>query len=209
MQVDVRQQFCLQSNGSYTLYTGGSIANCQLTPLDRTVNAKSARSKGFELSSVFRPIDSLTLGTSIGYADARFRQFINPLSLSSADADLSGLRLPFAPKWTISARADYDFAVAGKKASVGATWSYRSQSEPAASEETRTPNIDNFPWKIPQFHTLDLRASLNLTRNSKLLFTVQNALGSDYFTGYDPFSVAGVTVDYHPRTYFLRWTTKL
>jgi iron complex outermembrane receptor protein len=209
MQVDVNQDFCLQPDGSYTPYTGGPIGDCLVTPLDRTVNAKKASSKGFELSGLFRVSDNLTLGTSIGYANARFKEFVNPLSLSSKDADLSGLRLPFAPKWTISARADYTFVVADKEAGIGATWSYRSQTAPGTSEATPNPDIENFPWYVPQFHTLDLRASLKLTEKSKLLFTVQNALNSNYFTGYDPFSVAGVTIDYHPRTYFLRWSTKL
>ncbi len=69
------------------------------------------------------PIDGLTLGVSGSYNDAKLSKD-NP-SPSAGDKDD---RLPYSPKWTASANADYTFSLAslgqGLEGSIGADYAY-------------------------------------------------------------------------------------
>src|SRR3546814_3864841 len=68
-------------------------------------NAGDAESKGFELEITARPIDGLSIGAGIGYADT---------SLTRADPTFGaavGAALPFAPKVTFNVNPEYEWAV--------------------------------------------------------------------------------------------------
>lgn len=68
-------------------------------------NAASALSEGAELSFIANPMPGLTINGGVGYTNARFLQYINPLN-----QNLSGTALPNAPEFTYNLSADYEFA---------------------------------------------------------------------------------------------------
>jgi len=72
------------------------------------VNAKSARTWGLEGTASWRVAEPLTFGASVGYLDAKYKDFKLTGSEALEDFDQSGLRMPKAPKWQLSFTADLD-----------------------------------------------------------------------------------------------------
>lgn len=66
-----------------------------------TTNAGKARIKGFEAEILARPAPRLTLNSTLAWLDARYDVYF------SQGADLSGNRLPNAPKWNVTYGAEY------------------------------------------------------------------------------------------------------
>lgn len=82
------------------------------TPTVMTIfeNAAEATMKGLEAEIVVVPAAGLQFDSSIGYLDARFDDYLsaNALELPNAPIrQLKGRRLPFAPKWSVAAGAQY------------------------------------------------------------------------------------------------------
>jgi len=67
------------------------------------LNAASAKSQGVELELQALPMDKLNISASIGYLDAKYEDF------QDAGVDYSGRPTPYAPEWTASLTASYDF----------------------------------------------------------------------------------------------------
>ncbi len=89
-----------------------------------TNNAASAKNQGVELSSEFAATDKLRLSLDVAYLDATYDEFTNaacwagqttlgtgcvPSSVNPAVSvqDLSGVTLPYAPKWSGTLGVDY------------------------------------------------------------------------------------------------------
>lgn len=77
-------------------------------------NAASAKIKGIEADLTARPVDGLVLRGSFGYNDANFNGFIvrAPITVAPGDIqirtlDFSPVGLIYAPKFTMSANAEY------------------------------------------------------------------------------------------------------
>jgi len=87
--------------------------------LDKLTNVPKSSIKGFEFDVTVRPIPGLTLSAAGTYLDAKVKNYlgivgstIDGLGLRQAvTAPFAGVRLPFAPKFQYSVRADYDFPV--------------------------------------------------------------------------------------------------
>lgn len=88
-----------------------------------TANGGGADVKGVEFQLQAQPVDGLTLGVSGSYNDAELSKD-NP----APSAGDKGNRLPYSPKWTASANADYSFSLAGwsdgLEGNIGADYSY-------------------------------------------------------------------------------------
>lgn len=69
------------------------------------LNADEVVSRGIEFDTAWVPVEGLTLRSSIGYVDAEFDSFTDPLS----GAALDGRKVPFVPEYTGSAGIRYDF----------------------------------------------------------------------------------------------------
>jgi iron complex outermembrane receptor protein len=84
------------------------------------LNAALARIQGVEVQTTLRPTPSLTVTGFYSYLDARYRKYIFDT------LDLSGTRLPFAPKNKVGASIRYQFPLpeAVGVVSAGATYSY-------------------------------------------------------------------------------------
>ncbi len=77
------------------------------TTITNLTNAGTVRTKGFELDTIFAPVDGLTLRGSAVYADAKVREF-NPNPITGDPDARNGTRLPLAPKWSWNVGADYE-----------------------------------------------------------------------------------------------------
>ncbi len=165
-----------------------------------TDNAASASSSGFELE--FRALlgDRFQVGGGVGYLNAEFDKFPDALIFGQS-YDLSGTRLPRAPKWTINADAQYDFPLSNnRQAFIRAEANYRSETIPIFDSTVK----DGFPWRTPDFSVWNLRAGVTSERYQVTGY-VENVFDEQYFTGIDPtFGFAGVMIRPAQRTYGVR-----
>ena len=200
LQVETRESFCLVGTMLVPIdeFTG---TGCVITPVDNTYNAEKARSKGAEISATARVTDQFTVGGALGYVDAEYVDFL--ASLRGTDADLSGQRLGRAPKLTASANAQFDYDAFGGEGFIRGEWSYRSEGSPGLVQSAS----DTFPQLVPSFHLFNLRAGQSWG-NNRIVATVENVFGEEYFTGTDDFSWGGTMLDYNPRRYSVRFTTE-
>jgi iron complex outermembrane receptor protein len=83
------------------------------------INAKSARTYGFEGSLDWRVIPALTLGVNAGYLNAKFKDFKLTDSTVLAPFDSSGMQMPKAPKWQLSFNGNLDAPVSDQFRIVG------------------------------------------------------------------------------------------
>jgi iron complex outermembrane recepter protein len=91
--------------------------------ISNLVNAGTVRSKGFEIDSIFAPVDGLTFRGSVAYADAKVVQFVP--APDGRVAAPNGSRLALAPEWSWNVGADYETAVSSSfKIFGGTSYSY-------------------------------------------------------------------------------------
>ena len=200
LQVVIRESFC-NVNGTLVPQDTFTGTNCLITPVDRTVNANKATSSGVEVSGTVQVSDQLTVGGSVGYIDAKYKDFVT--SLRNSTQDLSGDRLGKAPKWTLSANAQYDYSAFGGEGFVRGEFSHRSEASAGIVQSASS----TFPQAVPSFSLVNLRVGQSWGRN-KIVASVENVLEEEYFTGTDGFSWGGVMLDYNPRRFSVRFTTE-
>jgi iron complex outermembrane receptor protein len=82
------------------------------------LNAASATSKGAELELEAAPTDALTLRATLGYLDAAYDEF------EDAGVDFSGRPTPYAPEWTGSLTASYEFQAGAGSLTPSVQWTY-------------------------------------------------------------------------------------
>ena len=97
------------------------------------LNAGEAVSRGGEVDFQWLPgsVPFLMFRSSVGYADARYKNYPNGPCFSDApdctQQDLSGKRLPYAPRWTASVAPNLFFPLGnGLSGSLGLDWVFRS-----------------------------------------------------------------------------------
>ena len=100
----------LNATAFYTNYDDQQVfvpasQNLQVQAL---VNAGKSEIKGLELEMQLLLSESWYFRFGAAYLDARFKEFSNPFD---PGADLSGNRLPDAPKWNINGLVQYDWPV--------------------------------------------------------------------------------------------------
>ncbi len=83
------------------------------------VNGGEASSEGLELSALFRATDALQLGFNAAYTDASIKNDFEPTVIPQGPVDvilwtgLAGDRMPYSPKVSWTATAEYAFMTAG------------------------------------------------------------------------------------------------
>lgn len=75
------------------------------------VNAGSARTYGAEATFDMRVIDPVTVGASVGYLNAKYRNFRVPANPVLEGFDLSGRRMINSPEWQLSFHANLDLPI--------------------------------------------------------------------------------------------------
>ncbi|MGE0667583.1 MAG: TonB-dependent receptor [Sphingomonadales bacterium] len=184
-----------------------------------TANAGQARAKGIELEVTAVPTDGLKLWGALGFLDAKRTSFCadvdgigafpgapsascNPddvIEVANAaypnggygyyPIDASGLPLPRAPKWTLSAGVSYEFPVADLGfLELAADWRYTSRSLQAAAgiPPGSTAGILNYdgtlitPWR-DKAHVFNASVTFNeLDNRYRVSFFVKNITNEHY-----------------------------
>lgn len=133
------------------------------------VNAATARLQGVEFEVLARPARGLNLSASLGYLEAKYTSFNDPLTGSS----LTYLKLRRAPKWTASLSPSYEFNGLSGKMTVSADYHFISAYE-------------NTFWNTPAArnggaHVLDAQASWK-KNNTTLSVYGRNLTKDDSYT---------------------------
>ena len=119
----------VQVPGSVPCVVGGLPSFCGVT-----ANAGKARFQGLEVEGNWRvasdlaaPGDRLSLAGSLGYIDAKYREYIS--LIAGAPTDVADFRkVQNTPKWTASGTLDYGAPLAGGRVNLNSTLSYRSKT---------------------------------------------------------------------------------
>ncbi|NUT01111.1 MAG: TonB-dependent receptor [Sphingomonas sp.] len=170
-----------------------------------TTNAGKARFQGVELEttaalaeSLATPGDRLNFAGSLGYLDAKYREFITLVEYDQTtgarlarpiEVDLADFRkVQNTPKWTMSGSLDYDTPAFGGRLNANTTVSYRSKSQ---QFELAIPGLDekgfalwdaNLVWRSPgNRFTVGLHGK-NLA-NKKYVVSGYNFLRQNPYTG--------------------------
>jgi len=75
------------------------------------INIDKTRIKGFEVAAVLRVAQGIRLNSSVGYSDAKVKEFTPPLNFAGSAADFVGKTPPRVSKWTFNVGADIDMSV--------------------------------------------------------------------------------------------------
>lgn len=156
-------------------------------------NAKRAESRGVEIDLRAKPVEGLSLYSSLTYDDAFYASFKNsscpPEVTGQSVCDLTGKPLANTPKWTVVVGGEYSHNVGNLLATVGIdkpvvayagadfTWqsSYYSDQSGATN--------DSIYAIINPYGLLDLHAGIKFVDNSwDLVAWAHNALDKHYYT---------------------------
>jgi iron complex outermembrane receptor protein len=170
--------------------TGASLLGSTVSTY--LANAKRAESRGVELDLRAKPIDGLSLYSSITYDDAYYASFTNsacPFEVTGQSiCDLTGKPLSNTPKWTVVVGGEYSSNVGNLFASIvdkpliayaGADFTWQSSFY---SDETGA-TTDSIYALIHPYGLLDLHAGIKFEDNSwDLVLWAHNALNKHYYT---------------------------
>jgi len=128
-------------------------------------NAGTATSDGVEASLMFRPVDQLKLSLTGAYTDAKLTEDADPILVGGRDGD----RLPYTPKTSYSANADYEWPLAdGRSAYLGASFSHLDDV-PAAFSAAYVAEFGGQRY-LPEYDMVDLRAGWDFGKVTVELF---------------------------------------
>lgn len=95
---------------------------------NRILNAAKSHIKGIELELTAVPVDGLTLTGSVGYLDAKYKEFLYFDPVSATNTQLKGYALQNAPKWSTNLGLNYVLSMAdGAEIVFDASWRYQSK----------------------------------------------------------------------------------
>ncbi len=100
------------------------------------LNAASAEMKGAEIEVIVAPVAGFTISGSLGLLDAKYKNFIEPISLTSLDY----LHLRRAPKVNGTISPAYEWSALGGKVSAHADWHYVSSYDNTFLNSPQTAN---------------------------------------------------------------------
>lgn len=157
--------------------------------LEALVNVPKSELKGVELEVSGRPVKGLTLGAAGSYIDSEIKEFVN-YSRSNDLTDFAGSRIPYTPKWQVSASADYVFDGGKIQPFVGATYSWRSDqfANIGGSRGLVLPaeGRSDYPlddiFKIKAYGLLDLRAGVEAEDGSWRVSVFGKNVTNKYYT---------------------------
>ncbi|MBL9068658.1 MAG: TonB-dependent receptor [Sphingopyxis sp.] len=161
-------------------------------------NGGKAKSDGLEFTTTLRPTDGLSFSLNGAYTNAKLKD-----DTPAQVGGLTGDRLPYTPKYSIGANADYEWAVGGEtKAYVGA--SVRSLSKQPAGFDFAFRSINGRQRYLPSYEVVDLRAGLDFGKYSLELYA-KNLTDAEGKTSLEapaniPLGAAGTAV-IRPRTF--------
>jgi outer membrane receptor protein involved in Fe transport len=128
-------------------------------------NAGGAQSDGLEATLMFRPVDNLKLSLTGAYTDATLTEDTDELLVGGREGD----RLPYTPKTSYTANADYEWPLAdNRSAYLGVSFSHLDDV-PAAFDPAFVAENDRQRF-LPAYDMLDVRAGWDFGTVSLELF---------------------------------------
>jgi len=127
-----------------------------------TDNLGSATSKGFDIQFQFAATDNLTLGGSIGYTDAKFKDTVRAGPAAPLNLVTSGDAIDLNP-WQIYLNAQYSFAILGRKSYIRTDFQHLSAQN--GTTVNRDPGNGSADLTIPaarQVDSLSVRAGMTM-----------------------------------------------
>jgi iron complex outermembrane recepter protein len=167
------------------------------------VNGGQATSEGVELTTLFRATDGLTVGFNAAYTDASIKNDFAATVIPQAGFDvvlntgLAGDRMPYTPKLSWSATAEYAFATStGLNGQVGAAlrWVGDRLNDTTERQRVTAPGDPStilqeeitLPLELDSYRSLDLYAGIGKGNWGVRAF-VNNVTGE---TGYSSMTLA-------------------
>lgn len=133
--------------------------------IQNITNSGTARAYGSEAELDVIPADYLTLSAAATYLDFKYRSYPNGTEVVAnptggftniVGADLSGNRVPYAPKYTVSLTADFHFDTGSGRFSFVPSWFHNAGFVTEANNEIHQPAYDYFTisgrWEDPSEH---------------------------------------------------------
>lgn len=188
------------------------------------VNGGQASSEGVELASRFRASDALSFGFNAAYTRARIENDFEATVIPQDGFDvvlntgLAGDRMPYVPKWSWAATAEYAFTTAGGlNGQVGAAlrWVGGRVNDTTERQRVTAPGDPSTvldeqitaPLRIGSYRALDVYAGIGGQRWDVRAY-INNVTGEDGWSSMEPMTGAltGTTVQLsavpiQPRTF--------
>ncbi|MGD9664338.1 MAG: TonB-dependent receptor [Novosphingobium sp.] len=212
----------------------GKLFDLIFGTLDTLVNVPKSRIYGFEADVTVRPTDGLTISGAVTYLDSKIQDFVgydifggvdnnfdprpgdfDSSGLTANIEDMSGVRLPYTPKWAGSVNVDYRHELAnGGAPFVGFTVSARSnQSAAIGGDDTTLPlgpnrryriadGVGLYPYTIDGYATVDARLGYEAAEGRwKVMLWGKNIFDKYYWTAVIPSSDSSARLTGCPATY--------
>ncbi|MGE4322454.1 MAG: TonB-dependent receptor [Sphingobium sp.] len=162
---DRRVQF--NSAAFYYNYKDKQIRGRMLDPvftlLEALVNVPKSRIWGVEAELVAQPVEGLNIGLSGLYLNTKVNDTFVNYNQAGVQTDFQGSKLPYSPKWSSVADAQYEFPVsAAHKAFLGGTVTYHGRDR-ATFETAASPAPQ---YKLRAYALVDLRAGIGAQDDS-------------------------------------------
>ncbi|MEO6256761.1 MAG: TonB-dependent receptor [Sphingomicrobium sp.] len=132
------------------------------------INGGDAKVDGAEFTATFRPVPRLNLSVNGAYTNARLADDLPPIA--DQIPAFSGERLPWTPKLSLAANADYNWSI-GSNAQAFVGVSVRHLSKQTTDYDADYLAANGRQRRAPAYSVVDLRAGVDFTRFSIELFT--------------------------------------
>ncbi|WP_324739876.1 TonB-dependent receptor [Tsuneonella sp. CC-YZS046] len=212
----------------------GKLFDFVFGTLDTLVNVPKSRIWGAEADITVRPTRGLTISGAVTYLNSKVQDFVgydifagmdndidsrpgnfDPTGATPNTEDLSGVRLPYTPKWSGSLNVDYRHELEnGGAPFFGFTVSARSNQTAGIGGEDTTlpvtgtnryriaPGVGLYPYMIDGYATVDARAGYEAPDGAwKVMVWGKNIFDKYYWTGVIPSSDSSARFAGRPATY--------
>lgn len=162
-------------------------------------NAEEAESYGLELTVTSAPIDGLVMNLNIGWLQAEYKEFT--ALIDGSNRVLDGQTIPNSPEWTISADAEYSFAISGAmNGFVRGEYVYRDELRSTVASLIQ----EGFPWEVPSYDIFNLRVGIEGEKYTVAAY-VENLFDDTYYTNaYQKAFMSGLHVEPGVQRYGVR-----
>ncbi|WP_327752072.1 TonB-dependent receptor (plasmid) [Sphingobium sp. SJ10-10] len=131
----------------------GTLVDPFFGTLPVLANIPKSRVVGFDADITLLPVHGLTIRGGINHSDSKVRSHMILPRYDSVPEDIYGFPFPFAPKWSLTGQADWEWGLGDShQMFVGASGLYNSDTNAIAAKGPGT--------RIKAYGTLDLRAGI-------------------------------------------------
>lgn len=175
----------------------GKIADPTFGRLDVLRNIPESEITGAEFDINFQATEGLSLGLAATYVDSEITKSPpDPINAFGEFSDFDGFRMPFTPRWQISATGNYEWQLSTLEPFIGFAYSFQSESEavlggssltlPEAELNRAAPGFTK-PYIIDEYGVLDLYAGVrSLNESWEVMLWGKNVSDEYYWTNVVP-----------------------